>query len=485
VSARPNIVFLLNDHQAHYRHGWDGGPEVRRPSFDRLAAGGVEFSRAYAACPLCGPARRTMLTGLFPHAHGEIKNDTNHPYDREVYLDALAAAGYRNYYYGKWHAGPGTAFDHHCEGFCYPSYNNPYTKSEFEAYLEQKGLPVPEIMIERSFWDDETIREGALYRQERAWCNEHASGIMTTPKETHEAFFLADLACGKLRELAASGDDGPWSVRVDFWGPHQPYFPTQEFADTYDAGEIPEYGSFRDDLNDKPDVYRTDYNKAISRDRKLIQPSPLPWSEWQKVLARCYAQITMMDEAAGRVLDAIDELGLAEDTLVIWTTDHGDALACHGGHFDKASYMPEEMLRVPFAMRLPGRIAPGQQLDALVSNLDVAPTILDAAGLAFSRDVHGRSLIPLSAGEATDRREDLMCETYGHGENIVGRIMLTGRFKYVATGGQTNELYDLDNDPFELANLVGDPAHAGTLADMRSRLAAWQEATGDDERVIA
>ena len=91
MSTRPNIVYILNDHQAWYRHGWDGGPRVQRPQFERLARSGVEFSRAYTACPLCGPARRTMLTGLFPHNHGEVKNDSNHPFDREVYLDLLGA----------------------------------------------------------------------------------------------------------------------------------------------------------------------------------------------------------------------------------------------------------------------------------------------------------------------------------------------------------------------------------------------------------
>ena len=205
MSKRPNIVFILNDHQTYYRHGWDGGPRVQRPQFDRLARRGVEFSRAYTACPLCGPARRTMLTGVFPHNHGEIKNDTNHPFDREVYLDLLASAGYRCWYYGKWHAGSGTALEHGCQGFSYPSYNNPYTKPEYKDYLKRRGLPEPEILIERSFWGPviggkpNLMRAGERYRQDRAWCNEHASGLMLTPDDTHEAFFLANLACERLK----------------------------------------------------------------------------------------------------------------------------------------------------------------------------------------------------------------------------------------------------------------------------------------------
>jgi arylsulfatase A-like enzyme len=485
MDSRPNVLFLLNDHQAYYRHGWDSGPKIQRPHFERLASEGIVFERAYTACPLCGPARRTMLTGLLPHSHGEIKNDMNAPYTHELYLDTLAAIGYRNYYYGKWHAGPGTAYDHHCEGFSYPSYNNPYTKPEYKAYLERNGLPEPEILIERSFdpWK-EGLREGERYRQQAAWCNEHASGIMVTPKETHEAFFLASLACDRLRTLAESKDDQPFALRVDFWGPHQPYFPTQEFADLYNPEDIPEYGNFGDDLRNKPEIYRSEANLPLNKDGRIIVPNPLPWSEWQKVLARCYAQITLVDAAGGMILDTLDELGFANNALVVWTTDHGDALACHGGHFDKRSYMPEEMVRIPLAIRYAGYIAPGQRSDRLVSNIDLAATLLDAAGTGFQDDVHGRSLLPLCTGQGTRWRDDLVCETHGHGEDHIGRLVVTEQYKYVANQGQMNELYDLENDPYELVNLVNHPAYRDMLLDMKSRLSEWQHKTRDDATAL-
>ena len=486
---RPNIVFLLNDHQPYYRHGWDGGPGVQRPNFARLASEGLAFGRSYTACPLCGPARRSMLTGLLPHNHGELKNDTNHIYDRQVYLDLLSEAGYQNYYYGKWHAGPGTALDHHCSGFSYPSYNNPYTKPEYLTYLETHGLPDPEIKIERCFWPPvlwngktNPMVEGKTYRQDKAWCNEHASGVMLTPTETHEAFFLADMAVGKLRELARSSDGKPFSLRVDFWGPHQPYFPTQEYCDLYNADDIPEYGNFSDDLSEKPESYRGEKNYPLSRNGELIVPNALPWNEWQKVLARAYAQITLVDAAGGLILDALDDLGLFENTLVVWTTDHGDGLACHGGHFDKQSYLPEEMMRVPLAMRWPGNIPAGRMSDALVSNIDLAPSFLEAAGEEFTNPVDGESLLPLAKGDKTEWRQDLMCETHGHMEDHIGRLVVSDRHKYVANAGQVNELYDLRDDPFELANLMHNTEYAGVLTDMKRRLERWQDKTHDPVR---
>jgi len=484
TQQRPNIIFLLNDHQAYYRRGWDSGPKPQRPHFDRLASEGVNFTHAYTACPLCMPARRTMLTGVFPHNHRLLQNnETAKPSSHELYLDTLAEEGYRNFYFGKWHSGPGCAYDHHCEGFSYTSYGNPYLTPEYAAYIKERGLPHAEHRVERVFrrWQGEPLKEGELYTARARWLSEHASGITVTPKETHEAFFLANRACDTLRELA--GSEQPFHLRVDFWGPHQPYFPTQEFVDLYNPEDIPVYGNFNDELTNKPEVYRREGNDPLHKDHALIIPSPLPWSEWQKVISRCYANITMVDAAGGMILDALDELGLAENTFVVWTTDHGDALACHGGHFDKSSYMPEEMMRVPMATRWPAKIGPGQTSEELVSLIDVAPTILDVAGTQFNNPVDGTSLVPLCTGD-TEWRDDLMSETHGHTESIEGRMLVTGRFKYVATRDQMHELYDLDADPYELNNLINDPAHVAVLDEMRQRLRTWQARTGDKEEVI-
>ncbi|MFH1926670.1 MAG: sulfatase-like hydrolase/transferase [Chloroflexota bacterium] len=482
MTDKPNIVFLVNDHQLYYRHGWDGGLQPQRPYFQRLAFEGVSFANAYTPCPLCMPARRTLLTGVFPHKHRILDNDeTRTPADYQVYLSRLREAGYRNYYYGKWHAGPDTALDHDCEGYCYTGYGNPYLTQEYEDFLERRGLPWAEHLIERSLWPED-LQPGQLYRCEmEGRCDEHIAGITLTPKETHETFFLANLVCDKLREIA--GESRPFSLRVDFWGPHFPYFPTREYANLYDPRSIPEYGNFRDDLSDKPRVYRTENNFPLYDDNEqIIVPSALPWSEWQKVIARCYAHITMVDAAGGIILDALDELGLTDSTAVIWTTDHGDALGCHGGHFDKRSYMPQEVLRIPMAVRWPGHIQAPQVSDRLVSLIDIAPTILDMAGTSFEHQPGGRSLVPLLAGTASDWRSDLMCETHGHNEaGIVGRAVVTDRYKYVATRGQMHELYDLVRDPYELNNLIDDEAYKGVESNLRERLLAWQEMTRDDE----
>lgn len=474
----PNILLITNDHQAFYRHGWDAGPVAQRPNFDRLASEGIRFTRAYTACPLCMPVRRTMLTGVFPHRHQVLLNDeSQHPAPYAYYFQALAARGYRNFCYGKWHAGPpGSARDHGCEGFSYPSFGNPYATPEYRDYLQRRGLPAAEHRIERVFgrWR-ERLQPGDRHRGADGWPD--GIGLTLTPKETHEAFFLASLACDQLRRCA--GSTQPFALRVDFWGPHHPHFPTREFADMYDPAAIPEYGSFRDDLAGKPDVYRTCHWTPLGKDGRLIQPSALPWTEWQKAIARAYASITMLDAAGGLVLDTLDELGLTDNTLVVWTADHGDALACHGGQFDKGSYLVEEVLRIPLAVRWPDRIPASQVCEHLVSLIDLAPTFLDAARASFEHQTDGRSFLPLCGGTRSGWRADLMCETHGYGDEVVGRALITDRYKYVATSGQRHELYDLHGDPYELANLIDEPDSAAIRSDLRQRLADWRRRTGD------
>ena len=168
----------------------------------------------------------------------------------------------------------------------------------------------------------------------------------------------------------------------------------------------------------------------------------------------------MVDAAGGLVLDKLDALGLAEDTLVIWTADHGDALASHGGRFDKGSYLTEEVLRAPLAMRYPGRISPGRTTDALACGVDIAPTILDAAGSAFEREVDGESLLPLAVEPDADGRDSLLVETYGHGFGTIelGRAVIKGRYKLIAWQNHESELYDLQSDPYELVNLYAQLA---------------------------
>ena len=490
MSKRPNIVFILNDHQAFYGHGMIGGVKPQRPNFEEFAREGIEFDNAYCVTPMCGPARRSLLTGLYPHTHGQIHNENDPEYKHDVYLDRLHEAGYRNFYYGKWHAGPGCAYDHNCEGLSETGYGNPYNTKEYIDYLKKNNLPKAKHYIEYAFKVDSydrqnyfpKLKEGELYECEDLWCGEHAIGITTTPKETHEAFFLASLACDKLEELAKNKNGNPFALRVDFWGPHQPFFPTLEFLDMYNPQEITQYPNFDSKLEDKPHTLKMEASRPLSDGQRIIYPNPLEWKEWQNILAHCYAHISMVDAAGGLIVKKLKELGLDENTLIIWSTDHGDSLACQGGHFDKDSHMAQEVMRIPMAMKWKDVIVPNQKSKELVFTCDIPVTILEAAGGSFRNRVDGENLLSLATGNMESPwRKSLMCETYGHGygTTIIGRMVVEGKYKYVCNQNDIEELYDLDLDPYELTNLACRLGNEELLEHMRNVLRENQKKSED------
>lgn len=489
MQKKPNLVFILNDHQAYHGHGVGDSQGPLRPNFEAFARSGVEFRQAYCVTPMCGPARRSLLTCLYPHTHGQIHNENDPEYKQDVYLDLLAEGGYRNYYFGKWHAGPGCAFDHHCEGLSETGYGNPYNSEAYAAYLKRRGLPRAQHRIRRvieqvTFGPQgyfPKLKEGALYQCEDSWCGEHAYGVTVTPRDTHESFFLANLACEKLEEIAREKRGEPFHLRVDFWGPHQPYFPTREFLDLYDPKKIKKLQNFDTDLHDKPETLKTELNRPMGDGSHLIYPNPIPWEEWQEMLAHCYAHITMLDAAGGLIINKLRELGLDDNTLIIWSTDHGDAIACQGGHFDKDSHMAQEVMRIPMAMSWKGRISPGRTIEKLVYTCDIPATLMDAAGLKFGNPIDGKSLLSLAEGKEQSWRDSLLCETYGHGYGVTirGRMVTDGRYKYVCTEHCLDELYDLREDPYEKKNLAVLEEYRELKEKMQRLLAVRQQEAHD------
>ena len=492
---KKNILMLVNDHQAYYQHGWNGGVQPMRPNFERIAQAGTSFDRCYAVAPLCVPVRTTLLTGLYPHNHGNVCNDTHAPFNHELIFDPITNAGYTNYYFGKWHAGPGTATDWGPVGFSREDYGNPYISPEYRSYLKQNNLEMPKRVIEEVFYrkdfliqHPDLVKGNREYISDKFFSGENAVGISLGPKETHESFFLAELACQALQaHKDANENDSPFFMRVDFWGPHHPHFPSREFAELYNPQLIEPYGSFDDDLSGRPANYKQAFRPIGDEAGELQYPNPLSKEQWQLICARAYAHITQVDAAGGKVLDMLEALGLDEDTIVIWTTDHGDALASHGGQWDKGSYMTEEVMRVPLAIKAPGIAQPGSICNALVNTVDIPETLVDFAQTAFTEPIDGRSLVPLCRNPDTAFRKDMLCETYGigFGNFHKGKMLITHRYKYVWNENDIDELYDLEQDPYELRNLIASKDHGTILIDLRGRMLYWLEQTsGETEMVV-
>jgi len=478
-TERPNILLIITDHQAFCHHHRPGEFEYVWPRFEELCADGVRFGRAYSVCPICTPARSSMMTGLYPSRHGLIWNtDGGGQRDfepgQQLYSDYLAQEGYRNAYIGKWHCGHGRLpSDYGIEGWSLPDYGKVYMSEAYKEYAGARGLGEARACIEHNLNHPEWAGRTLTLHHESPWHFMNGSGVLEGPPEAHEEQFVAHLAVEKLRQLTQGSQ--PWSLVASFWGPHQPYYPSEPFASMIDPATIPEYPSFRDDLSGRPlrhHLHR-EFHHVGAQEWK-------DWSVWQQILARAYGQGLQADAAVGQVLDVLNECGAADNTVVIWCADHGDAVASHGGLWDKASTFTEEVARVPLAIRWPARFGGGRVARQLVSNMDVAATMLEAAGALVLETLDSRSLLRLCQGDAdADWPDELICEHNGHAEHILQRIVIHDRFKYVAALYDRDELYDLAEDPYELCNLVDVPEYGEAKADLRQRIIAHIERTDD------
>lgn len=276
-----------------------------------------------------------------------------------------------------------------------------------------------------------------------------------------------------MRDYAADAKQTsrPFALVVSWASPHFPNYVPEPFASMYDPAKIPQWPSFGDRFTNKP------YANERSRDAWGV--TGVPWSEWSRIAARYYGIVSHVDGQIGRVIAEVDRLGIGNDTVVIYTSDHGDMTGAHG-LFNKGGVPYEEIYHVPLIVRLPANARAGTEVRALVRNMDLMPTIVELAGETPASDLHARSLLPLMRGAATPWYEDLMFEFHG---DIVGlyesRILRTDRYEFAYSVADRNELYDLEKDPFEITNVYGDPGYRDVRTTLSKRLLAWMAQTKD------
>lgn len=478
-----NIIWLVQDHVVwkHFRE--TDGPKPKLPTYDRLTSEGTEFNNAYTVIPLCGPARCSLLTGVYPHKHGILKN-TKHldlrnesPSEIPVFSKYFLDQGYHAGYFGKWHAGTGIAQDFGFEGFSLPGYGDPYGTEEYARYLQEQNLPKPIVDVE---WKPNgqldrnvDLTERGIEPKSNVGIGHPTTGVIKAPAETTEAYFVSHMASEWLKERAEDGE--PFVLRVDTWGPHQPYLVAEEFSDIINPKDIPEYPNFCNDFADRPDYHKRD------RDEWRNKTGFTKWEEWQPIVARAYEHFSQNDSALEKVLDTLERTGLDKNTIVIYTADHGDILASNGGLFDKDSMLTEETMSIPLVIRWPNVTNGKGNSNALVSNMDIVPTVLEMAGIQVPEHMHGQSLVQLlKEPDKKVWREELMAEHFGHiNYHGIQRVLYWKNYKYVAHKDDSDELYDLGNDPFELRNLINDCSMIAVLNEMKTRLANKMKEYGD------
>ncbi len=472
AESRPNILYIMTDQQRFDFMSLYGLSACRTPRLDALANEGARFDRAYTVCSLCSPARASMLTGRFPHSHRMWNNNDmmqwavrDLPDDVELISRPLNEAGYRCGYMGKWHCGEAKVpTTYGFEGMDVPNYGNPYATAQYAEYLKRTGLTKPE-------------RRPAI--MDCSPVQSPIAGELVGDIRASSTWFLTDYAIDRLEGLEDQrrSDGRPWMLFASYWLPHHPYFPPTEYLEQYDVDEIALWSNFHDDLAGKPPNqkrYRESFHRAQEHDEDT----------WREIIRHCFAQMTFLDAQIGRLLDALAATGADRDTVVLFSTDHGDMCGSHGKFHDKDSFMYEELYHIPLLIRRPGVIEPGTVRDEFVYNMDLATTALDVARARIPEANQGRSLMPLLQSDA-DWPDDIYAEYFGHRFLSSNRMVRWADYKYVFNPISFDELYDLGADPGEMTNLIDDPAYAEIAAEGRRRILRWVNETGDDIRHAA
>lgn len=422
-AKRPNFLFIYTDDQRWdamsvvQKEQGDKGrfPWLKTPNLDRLAGQGVRFRNAFVVNALCAPSRASFLTGQYGHKNGIVNNHTPFPVDNVTWATLLKRAGYVTGYVGKWHMdgqkGQRPSFDYSASFIGQGRY--------VDCPFEVNGK-----LVKTEGWVDDVSTD---------------FGIRFLRENRGKSFALA----------------------IGFKATHGPFDPPPRHKDTY-AGE-----QFRPvpNLTTKA-IYRVDGpQKEQAKKKKKAAAKGGPNLGY----FRC---ITAIDDNLGKLLQALDDLGLSEDTIVIFTSDNGYYLGEHGLGDKRSAY--EESIRIPFLVRYP-RVTGARLVDKMILNIDLAPTLLDFAGVAIPKEMQGKSWRPLLEGKKTEWRHAFFyCYFYERNFNIpTTTAVRTDAAVLIRYPGhdEWTELFDLAADPYQTKNIVNDPAHA----DLRRRMEAEYE----------
>jgi arylsulfatase A-like enzyme len=448
---RPNLLFIMSDDHAAHAMSCYGSRINATPNLDRIAAEGMRLDACLCTNSICAPSRASILTGTYSHVNGVLTLREGMDGRQEHVARLLQQAGYQTAIVGKWHLGHGgvndpTGFDYWCVLPGQGDYHNP----DLFDMGERKTFPG------------------------------YATDIIT------------DLALDWLRRR---DPDRPFCLMLHHKAPHRPWDPDPAHATLYEDVDIPEPETFDDDYAHRSHAAaaaRMRMDDLNERDTKGPPPPDLDaaarrrwkYQRYIKDYLRCVAAV---DDSVGRVLDELEQTGLADDTVLIYTSDQGFFLGDHGWYDKRFFY--EESLRMPFVIRYPREIPPGTVDDHIVLNVDFAPLFLDYAGLATPSRMQGRSFRDLLRGRAPDDwRESMYYRYFMHADpnhNIYAHYgVRTPQHKLIyyyepVPGPQEWELFDLHRDPHELRNVYGDPAYGDVVATLRAELHRLRLSLGD------
>jgi len=459
MSEKPNILLIVTDQHRLSGIGCYGDTPCKTPNIDRLAREGTRFETAYTPFPVCSPARASIITGQYAHKHGLSANShtigasVHSIVDRPQLLSRrLQTNGYFCGYTGKWHLGdqretifntPNFQSLPSSVGFTgqdFPGHGNGgHHYPEYQNYLKENGYEIE-------------------YTHQEEFAIGVRLGRFDAPAEATVPYFLTNHTI----ELIDQAED-PFFIWHNFWGPHEPYDIPESYYEMYKDVAIPQWANFE---------WASREIAGPHQIKVHAEGDQLEWADWEEALRHYYAFTTLIDEQIGRLYEHLEATNKLDNTIIIFTADHGETLGSHGGMTDKGWSFFEEIQRVPFIVCHPN----GQRnvvRDEFISLVDLYPTILDYAGIEAT-DHHGLSLRPLVKGESIAWRDSVVTEFFGLGGLSANMISIRqGNMKYGWNASGNDELYDFDTDPHEMVNQISNEDYADSLQNLRQALDTW------------
>jgi N-acetylglucosamine-6-sulfatase len=438
-TARPNIVFILIDDLRWDELGIAGHPFIKTPNIDRIGKEGARFPNAFMTTPLCSPSRASFMTGQYAHTHGITDNvDRSAASHRLVTFPRLLhQSGYETAFIGKWHMG-----------------NDDKPRPGFDRWVSFKG---------QGTYRDPDINEDGKLVKPTGYITDILSGYAVDfIRRRHDKPFLVWLAHKAIHPEIKQNDDG--SVNL---ADSELFIPAERHKDLYAGKVIPHRPNYKQAPADKP---------ALRRQIGSLPPlGPLTATKDETILGR-QRSLMAIEDGLGEILRALKETGQLDNTVIVFTSDNGYFYGEHGLSVERRLAY-EESIRMPLLLRYPKTIKAGTVRRELALNIDLAPTLLELAGVKVPDTMQGRSLVPLLAGKRPSWRNSFLIEYYS--DKVFPRIfqmgykaVRSGRWKYIhylELDGM-DELYDLETDPYELKNLIHQPGAARTLAEMKREM---------------
>lgn len=478
MPRRPHLIYLMADHLRHDVLGCTGlarlftgkAPAVT-PMLDRLAARATLFDRHFTPCPLCVPARSSIMTGRYPHEHGAIINGWL-PHERaygavrsELPLlpQTLAESGYEVVHVGVQHVRSEPDFESRQPGV---RFVGPTGQSQHRAELEARGLRL----------EDSGPFKDPVVEYDRGkpvvFSGSNASvGIFPLVEELFYDCQLAD----RMVEAIRKRGEAPLALMGMFWLPHPPFVAPRQWAELIDMTHLRLPATVGRWYPGMPALQLANFPGQMGAHVTMAQ--------WQQAWAVYLGMVALLDKCIGQVLAALDHAGMLNDSLVIVTSDHGEMLGSHRLFQKMCCY--EEAVRVPAIVKLPGGSGSGpRRVSELTNHLDFTATLLDAGGAAPMPDSAGRSLLGLASGEPShgESRSHVFASYDGNAGRACRQRMVRSRsHKLIHNIGDIAELYDLVDDPRETINLAARPEHRGVRDDLRAALNQWMDTCGDDQ----